>query len=137
MKVLLPQIQTDLAPVVCPSFQDPFEDYSIKMDPRALTNKLVEQVIRTPGREPSPQPTHFSVNSSTLSSHGNGIGGNGHRVMRSATLGYIAPKFAGKDAQKKLGTLYPTPTRRHASALCSAALSMLEESFCTTEPLID
>jgi glutamate dehydrogenase len=57
-------------------------------------NKLVEQVVRTPGRQPSPQPTHFSV----PSRNGNG-NGNGHRVLRSATVGYIAPEFKGKQAQ--------------------------------------
>lgn len=41
-------------------------------------------------RGPSPQPTHFSV---PLSSHNHN---NGHRVLRSATVGYIAPAFAGK-----------------------------------------
>jgi glutamate dehydrogenase len=56
-------------------------------------NKLVDQVIRTPGRQPSPQPTHFSL------PYKNG-NGNGHRVLRSATVGYIAPEFTGKKAQQ-------------------------------------
>lgn len=55
-------------------------------------NKLVEQVLRTPGRQPSPQPTHFSV----PQKNGNG---NGHRVLRAATVGYIAPEFKGKKEQ--------------------------------------
>ncbi|OBT52925.1 NAD-specific glutamate dehydrogenase [Pseudogymnoascus sp. 24MN13] len=53
-----------------------------------IANKLLEHVIRTPGRIPSPQPAHLSLNSS-----------NGHRVLRSATVGYIAPPFEGKEAQ--------------------------------------
>ncbi|OBT62644.1 NAD-specific glutamate dehydrogenase [Pseudogymnoascus sp. 23342-1-I1] len=53
-------------------------------------NKLIEHVIRTPGRIPSPQPAHLSLN------HSNG---SGHRVLRSATVGYIAPPFEGKEAQ--------------------------------------
>jgi len=60
------------------------------------TNKLIDQVIRTPGREPSPQPTHFSL------PYKNG-NGNGHRVLRSATVGYIAPEFTGKKAQQTQG----------------------------------
>ncbi|EDN90602.1 hypothetical protein SS1G_00002 [Sclerotinia sclerotiorum 1980 UF-70] len=55
-------------------------------------HKLVEQVIRTPGRQPSPQPTHFNV------PHRNG-NGNGHRVLRSATVGYVAPEFKGRTEQ--------------------------------------
>ncbi|KAG9227974.1 hypothetical protein BJ875DRAFT_390356, partial [Amylocarpus encephaloides] len=63
--------------------------------PTAPVHKLVDQVSRTPGRLPSPQPAHFSV------SHKNGNGnGNGHRVLRSATLGYVAPEFKGKTEQK-------------------------------------
>jgi glutamate dehydrogenase len=62
-------------------------------------HKLVDQVSRTPGRLPSPQPTH--LNSPELPyKNGNG---NGHRVLRSATVGYIAPEFAGKKAQKVEG----------------------------------
>jgi glutamate dehydrogenase len=49
-------------------------------------------------RGPSPQPTHFSV---PLLSHNNT---NGHRVLRSATVGYIAPEFQGKVEQMAAGT---------------------------------
>lgn len=45
-------------------------------------------------RGPSPQPTHFSV---PLANHSN----NGHRILRSATVGYIAPEFQGKVEQMK------------------------------------
>jgi glutamate dehydrogenase len=46
-------------------------------------------------RGPSPQPTHFSV---PLLSRGNS---NGHRILRSATVGYVAPEFTGKVEQMK------------------------------------
>jgi glutamate dehydrogenase len=67
--------------------------------PSSATNKLVDQVIRTPGRKPSPQPAHFSV----PSKNGNG---NGHRVLRSATVGYIAPEFKGKAEQMLQGKMF-------------------------------
>jgi len=56
------------------------------------SNRSVEQLIRTPGRRPSPQPTHFNPG-------GKISNGNGHRVLRSATVGYIAPEFKGKKEQ--------------------------------------
>jgi hypothetical protein len=64
--------------------------------PQSPTNKQVDHVVRTPGRKPSPQPTHFSV----PIKNGNG---NGHRILRSATVGYIAPEFKGKAAQMLQG----------------------------------
>lgn len=59
-------------------------------------NKLVQQLQggAEPSRTPSPQPTHFSVPQTN---------GNGHRVLRSATVGYIAPEFKGKAEQKQQG----------------------------------
>ncbi|CAG8984030.1 hypothetical protein HYALB_00002971 [Hymenoscyphus albidus] len=45
-------------------------------------------------RKPSPQPAHFGIPYKNLSGNG-----NGHRTLRSATVGYIAPEFAGKQAQ--------------------------------------
>ena len=66
-------------------------------------HKLLDQVSRTPGRMPSPQPTHFTSSDESLPyKNGNG---NGHRVLRSATVGYIAPEFEGKKAQKTEGEL--------------------------------
>ncbi|KAF2012084.1 NAD-dependent glutamate dehydrogenase [Aaosphaeria arxii CBS 175.79] len=56
-------------------------------------NKLLEQVIRTPERRPSPLPTHLS------------IPGSGHATPRvlpqegSGGSGYVAPKFEGKEKQ--------------------------------------
>jgi hypothetical protein len=67
--------------------------------PTSPANKLLEQVVRTPGRQPSPQPTHFSVPSKNGNSNG-----NGHRILRSATVGYIAPEFKGKKDQMLQGS---------------------------------
>lgn len=62
------------------------------------TNKTLTQLAGSPGRHPSPQPTHFSM----PYSYKNG-NGNGHRVLRSATVGYSAPEFKGKKDQMELG----------------------------------
>jgi glutamate dehydrogenase len=52
-------------------------------------NKLLDQVIRTPNRMPSPQPTHLNV-----------PGANAHhRVLHEKGSGYVAPKFEGKKEQ--------------------------------------
>lgn len=58
-----------------------------------IHNKLLEQVIRTPGRLPSPQPTHLSV-----------PGSSQHRVLHEEGSGYVAPKFEGKELQMDQGT---------------------------------
>ena len=84
-----------------PSIQSPtgidrFEPSIMAKIEGSPVQKLVEEVSRTPGREPSPQPTHFSV------PYKNG-NGNGHRILRSATVGYIAPEFKGKQAQMLQG----------------------------------
>jgi hypothetical protein len=92
------ETETDTMLSVFPAYVDPFDEIFAKMDEFRAGNKYVEQVIRTPGREPSPQPTHFSV-----SSHSHPYGQNGHRVLRSATVGYIAPRFEGKKAQMTEG----------------------------------
>jgi glutamate dehydrogenase len=58
----------------------------------APQNKLLEKVVRTPGRQPSPQPTHLSVpgsNPASLQSH----------VLSETGSGYVAPKFEGKEKQ--------------------------------------
>lgn len=47
-------------------------------------------------RGASPQPTHFSVPLERNNS-------NGHRILRSATVGYVAPEFTGKVEQKREG----------------------------------
>ena len=54
----------------------------------APQNKLLERVVRTPGREPSPQPTHLSV-----------PGAIHKRTLHDAGSGYIATKFEGRQQQ--------------------------------------
>lgn len=64
-----------------------------------LLGKIKDEQL---SRHPSPRPTHF-----TVSLDSNRVDGldrhNGHRVLRSATVGYIAPEFGGKDEQMKTG----------------------------------
>ncbi|KAH7140743.1 Glutamate/Leucine/Phenylalanine/Valine dehydrogenase-domain-containing protein [Dactylonectria macrodidyma] len=76
-----------------PEYTDPFEDQLPTMT--AITSKPVANVqAEEASRGPSPQPTHFSV-PLTATNH------NGHRILRSATVGYIAPEFTGKADQIK------------------------------------
>ncbi|KAK0642493.1 NAD-specific glutamate dehydrogenase [Lasiodiplodia hormozganensis] len=56
--------------------------------PNGVQNKLLDSLVRTPGRQPSPQPTHLSVPGSTH-----------HRVLQEEGPGYVAPKFEGKEQQ--------------------------------------
>ncbi|KAF2478070.1 NAD-specific glutamate dehydrogenase [Lindgomyces ingoldianus] len=55
-----------------------------------IQNRLLDQVIRTPGRMPSPQPTHLSVPGPGLATP---------RVLPQEGSGYVAPKFEGKEKQ--------------------------------------
>lgn len=55
----------------------------------APQNKLLERVVRTPGRQPSPQPTHLNVP---------GTPGQ-HYALVDTGPGYVAPKFEGKAQQ--------------------------------------
>jgi hypothetical protein len=57
-----------------------------------IHNKAVEHVIRTPGRQPSPQPTHLGV-----------PGASAHRILQEEGPGYVAPKFEGKEIQMDQG----------------------------------
>lgn len=57
-----------------------------------LHNKILEQIVRTPGRQPSPQPTHLSV-----------PGSSQHKVLHEEGSGYVAPKFEGKELQMDQG----------------------------------
>ncbi|KAK3703079.1 NAD-dependent glutamate dehydrogenase [Vermiconidia calcicola] len=59
-----------------------------KLNGDAPQNKLLEKVVRTPGRQPSPQPTHLSVPGSFQ-----------RQVLHETGPGYVAPKFEGKDQQ--------------------------------------
>ena len=52
-----------------------------------VQNKALENVIRTPNRIPSPQPTHL------------GVPGSPHPRVLQKGSGYVAPKFEGKETQ--------------------------------------
>lgn len=66
----------------------------------APANKLLAKIKdEQVSRHPSPQPTHFSVDLGSEKVNGQ----NGHKVLRSATVGYIAPEFKGKEAQMATG----------------------------------
>lgn len=95
-----------------PTYVDPFESSdegtfgaysdvstmaSSTPSPTTSPNKLVEKLREEPSRHASPQPA--SVSSNGLAK----AGGNGYRVLRSATVGYIAPAFVGKLDQMKEG----------------------------------
>jgi hypothetical protein len=60
-----------------------------------LHNKLLDHVVRTPGRQPSPQPTHLGVPGTSHS--------NNSRILHETGPGYFAPKFEGKDQQMEDG----------------------------------
>lgn len=59
-----------------------------------IHNKVLEQVVRTPDRQPSPQPTHLSV-----------PGPAQHKILHDAGSGYVAPTFEGKELQKDQGNI--------------------------------
>jgi glutamate dehydrogenase len=97
---------TDLPPLDrFPEYTDPFEafpEYTELLNTMASTSApahktlgKLQQESNQPSRHPSPQPTHFS-----LLSRANG---NGHRILRSATVGYVAPEFKGKVEQMTQG----------------------------------
>lgn len=66
-----------------------------QIPPHGIHNKLLEQVIRTPGRQPSPLPTHLSI-----------PGPSHYRVLREEGPGYVAPRFEGKEQQMEQGKLF-------------------------------
>lgn len=78
-----------------------------KSETKILTgNKMFSKVNDSEAsRHPSPQPTHISTP----------LNGNGHRVLRSATVGYIAPAFTGKTEQMKKGERFPYLRRASSS----------------------
>ncbi|ORY69467.1 NAD-specific glutamate dehydrogenase [Pseudomassariella vexata] len=88
---------TDLSLDRFPDYADPLESFNpfvtMATNGTAPINKLVSQIQDEPSRHPSPQPTHFSIPQRS--------NGNGHRILRSATVGYINPEFAGKAEQMK------------------------------------
>ena len=67
-----------------------------KMPSNGVQNKLFEHVVRTPGRQPSPQPTHLGV-----------PGSSQHRILHEEGSGYVAPKFEGKELQMDEGNSHP------------------------------
>ncbi|KXX72804.1 NAD-specific glutamate dehydrogenase [Madurella mycetomatis] len=100
-------IDTDLPMSSFPEYIDPFTSSEETMmdSPTAsnAANRLVDKIKEDEfGRHPSPQPTHVSY---PLMVKANG---NGHRVLRSATVGYVAPEFKGKKEQMKLVKAYIT-----------------------------
>lgn len=87
-----------------PDYVDTFEEPATTMASDPPKPKAVAQLSadEESSRGPSPQPTHFSV---PLMSHANS---NGHRILRSATVGYVAPEFHGKVEQMKTGKQFAT-----------------------------
>jgi len=73
-------------------FQNDVEQYNGILPKNGIRNKLLEQVVRTPGRMPSPQPTHLSNAHPSV-----------HRVLHEEGPGYVAPKFEGKELQMDQG----------------------------------
>ena len=72
-----------------------------------LPNKLVDHVARTPGRRPSPQPTHLGVPGASHS--------NNSRILHETGPGYVAPKFEGKEQQMEDGmNILPSEPQRAA-----------------------
>ena len=68
-----------------------------RLPENGVHNKVLEQVVRTPGRQPSPQPTHLSV-----------PGSSQHKVLHEEGSGYVAPKFEGKELQMDQGMRFPS-----------------------------
>ena len=75
-----------------PNSEPQARDSQEKVPQNGIHNKLLEHVVRTPGRIPSPQPTHLSV-----------PGSSQHRVLHEEGSGYVAPKFEGKELQMDQG----------------------------------
>lgn len=94
-----------------PIYTDPFEDSDDTftedtiMSPSAVSAssplsagpRAAGKLSEDPSRHASPQPTSVSVPLSRTTN------GNGYRVLRSATVGYIAPEFKGKQVQMDQG----------------------------------
>jgi glutamate dehydrogenase len=96
-------IKTDLPMSSFPEYVDPFasSDETMMGSPAVMgvPHRLIEKIKGDePGRHPSPQPTHVSYPITAKV-----VNGNGHRVLRSATVGYVAPEFKGKKEQMQLG----------------------------------
>lgn len=87
------QDRNDVQPIELPLNEPTHtEEPQDKSPTNGIHNKILEQVVRTPGRQPSPQPTHLTVP------------GPGHpRVLQEQGSGYVAPVFEGKEQQMDQG----------------------------------
>lgn len=99
-----------------PEYSDPFEDQPPTMATDAQRQPKPKPLARLQSdtdssRGASPQPTHFSV---LPASRG---GTNGNRVLRSATVGYVAPEFKGKEEQMQDGESSLVPPRQPPAAV--------------------
>ena len=95
-------IKTNFSMDSFPAYVDPFESSGETMTDDVsvpgIAHRLVEKLKGgEPERHPSPQPTHVSYPLMAK------VNGNGHRVLRSATVGYVSPEFKGKTEQMKQG----------------------------------
>ena len=86
------QDSDDMETVQLPRRESTSEPPQERAMQNGLHNKTLEQVVRTPGRQPSPQPTHLSV-----------PGSSQPKVLHEEGSGYVAPKFEGKDLQMEQG----------------------------------
>ena len=82
----------DMEPIQLPRRESTTEPQQRLPTNGVIHNKLLDQVVRTPDRQPSPQPTHLSV-----------PGSSQHKVLHEEGSGYVAPKFEGKELQMDQG----------------------------------
>ena len=82
----------DMEPIQLPRRESTTEPQQRLPTNGVIQNKLLDQVVRTPDRQPSPQPTHLSV-----------PGSSQHKVLHEEGSGYVAPKFEGKELQMDQG----------------------------------
>ncbi|KAL8972875.1 MAG: hypothetical protein Q9183_000302 [Haloplaca sp. 2 TL-2023] len=87
-----------------------------KLPVNGLQNKVLDNVIRTPGRQPSPQPTHLGV-----------PGSSQQRLVPDTGSGYVAPKFEGKEQQMDQGKVIPGPLCRVRRADEQIVMDQIEE----------
>lgn len=78
-----------------PSMEAPASSSGDSSPQLPLHNKLLDHIVRTPGRQPSPQPTHLGVPGASHS--------NNSRILHETGPGYVAPKFEGKEQQMEDG----------------------------------
>lgn len=82
-----------------PEYTDPLEDtLAIMTDiaPKPSPLARLQSDGTETSRGASPQPSHISIP----------LPHNGHKILRSATVGYIAPEFVGKLEQMKSGMCF-------------------------------